>query len=360
MEASQWIPLVPTDELPHDLNLMARKWIAMENGDPNFIQTVGHVPETLRKYIRWSSPMWRKGYIQHRVKELCRIRIANSNECRYCMTMRYETAQKQGIDDVLESQLDDYESGDFTAAEKAALKYADEIYMDNITWDYDRVPDEVYRRLSHHFTEPEIVELTWAISVAIEYGRNFTAWGVPVTEDKVREPLDQLQERIFPKFDADREETNREALRQIAETRPRDAAALSTLLAKPEMLGPVITYYRFITDEGILEAQLKQAVKERILLLDERVADGTVPAAADTPRIATAIKWTDGMAVDFRQFVDNAVMAAEMHALFSDAEMVELGMYSGFSLILRRVAAVLGRRIELASYGPTPAASARA
>src|SRR5829696_6194731 len=86
-EPVQWIPLIPVDDLPHDLNLMARKWIAMENGDPNFIQTVSHVPETLRRYIRWSSPMWRGGFIPNRTKEICRIRIANSNECRYCMTM---------------------------------------------------------------------------------------------------------------------------------------------------------------------------------------------------------------------------------------------------------------------------------
>jgi alkylhydroperoxidase family enzyme len=350
----QWIPLIPTDDLPHDLNLMARKWIAMENGDPNFIQTVGHAPETLRKYIRWSSPMWRKGVVQHRIKELCRIRIAESNECRYCKTMRYETTQKQGITEELVSELKDFEAGEFTDAEKAALRYTDEIYMDNITWDYDRVPDDVYERLQRYFDEPQIVELTWAISVAIEYGRNFTVWDVPVTEDKTREPLEELQERVQPKFDPERDDANRAKLAEIALTQPTDAAALRTLLAKPEMLGPVIAYYRYITDDGVLEPELKQAVKARILDLDRRDVDGSVPAAAVNPRIAAALAWTDGMAVDFSAFVDNTKARDEIKAQLNDQEVVELGMYSGFSLILRRVRSVLGRRVDLSTYAPEP------
>jgi alkylhydroperoxidase family enzyme len=352
MDQFQWIPLIPTDELPHDLNLMARKWIAMENGDPNFIQTVGHVPETLRKYIRWSSPMWRKGYIQHRIKELCRIRIANSNECRYCKTMRYETTQKQGITEELVSELQDFEVGEFTGAEKAALRYTDEIYMDNITWDYDRVPDDVYDRLRQHFDETQTVELTWAIAVAIEYGRNFTVWDVPVTEEKTRESLESLQERVQPKFDPDRDDANLAALREIASTQPNDAAALGTLLAKPEMLGPVIAYYRYITDEGVLEPELKAAVKARVLALDSHDADGSVPGDAPNARIASALAWTDGMAIDFSAFVDNTNARDDIKAAFTDQEMVELGMYSGFCLILRRVRSVLGRRIDLSAYAP--------
>ncbi|GAC1574522.1 MAG: hypothetical protein NVS3B24_01750 [Candidatus Dormibacteria bacterium] len=348
MAETSWIPLIPTEELPHDLNLMARKWIAMENGDPNFIQTVGHVPETLRKYIYWSSPMWRKGLVQHRIKELCRIRIANSNECRYCMTMRYETTQNQGISEELVDQLEDFENGDFTPAEKVALRYTDEIYMDNITWDYDRVPDDVYAQLAEHFGPVEIIELTWAICVAIEYGRNFTVWDVAVTEDKVRESLDTLEERIYAKLDPAEEQANLRALEAIARSDPRHAEALATLLPKPEMLSAVITYYRFITDEGLLEAPLKRAIKERIYALDDHSVDGTKPAEASTPRIGAALQWVDGMAVDFRVFVDNKEIPAAMHAQFTVPEMVELAMYSGFNLILRRIRSVLGRRVGAA------------
>lgn len=353
MSDLQWIPLVPVNELPDDLELMAKKWIAMEDGDPNFIQTVGHVPETLRKYIRWTSPMWRKGLIQHRTKELCRIRIANANDCPYCMNMRYETGRNQGIDKALTDQLDDYEAGNFTDREKAALRYTDEIYMDNILWDYERVPAEVYERLSGLFSEPEIVELTWAISVAVEYGRNFTAWGVPITEDKTRLPLEQLTERMSPLLDVDSatEEENRHELLRIWGEQPSDAVALSTLLARPDMLHPVLRYYRYISDEGILEDDLKAAVRTKVQQLANGVENGEVPGVASSARVAAAVDWAAGMAVDFSQFVGNQEMLDRMRSLFTTAEMVELGMWSGFNLILRRVGAVLGSRVVPTQYG---------
>ena len=353
MSGLHWIPLVPTEELPSDLELMAKKWIAMEDGDPNFIQTVGHVPDTLRKYIRWTSPMWRKGLIQHRTKELCRIRVANANDCPYCMNMRYQTGRDQGIDKELTDQLGDYEAGDFTEREKAALRYTDEIYMDNILWDYERVTPEVYGRLAEAFSESEIVELTWAISVAIEYGRNFTAWGVPITEEKARIPLAELTERMSPLLNVDSatEEENRQELLRIWEDQPSDAVALSTLLARPDMLHPVLRYYRYISDEGILEGDLRAAVRTKIHQLAAGIEDGQVPGADSSARIAAAVEWTSGMALDFSQFVGNDEVLTRMRAVFTTAEMVELGMWSGFNLILRRVGAVLGPRIQPSEYG---------
>jgi AhpD family alkylhydroperoxidase len=353
MSDVQWIPLVPVEELPNDLQLMAKKWVAMEDGDPNFIQTVGHVPDTLRPYIRWTSPMWRKGLIQHRTKELCRIRIANANDCPYCMNMRYQTGRDQGIDQQLTDQLEDYESGSFTEREKAALNYTDEIYMDNIVWEYERVSPDVYDRLARAFSEPEIVELTWAISVAIEYGRNFTSWGVPITEEKNRVPLEELTERMSPLLDVSdaTDAENRAELLSIWETRPTDAAALATLLARPDMLHPVLRYYRSISDEGILEPELRAAVRTKVDQLAEGVTDGEIPGSARSVRIAAAVEWTDGMAQDFSQFVGNIEMLEKMRALFTTPEMVELGMYSGFNLILRRVRVVLQSRVLPVSYG---------
>jgi hypothetical protein len=57
------------------------------------------------------------------------------------------------------------------------------------------------------------------------------------------------------------------------------------------------------------------------------------------------------MAQDFSQFVGNIEMLEKMRALFTTPEMVELGMYSGFNLILRRVRVVLQSRVLPVSYG---------
>jgi len=51
-----------------------------------------------------------------------------------------------------------------------------------------------------------------------------------------------------------------------------------------------------------------------------------------------------------QDFVDDPSMAAEMHAHFTDAEVVELGMFTGLNLVLRRVGVVLSRRVDTAAY----------
>ena len=180
----QWIPLMSPVDMEEDLRTMVTRWAHTEDGDPGFLRTFSYTPEILRRYIAWSSPMWRKGAIQHRTKELCRIRIANSNQCRYCMTMRYTTGKNQGINPELETGFEDIENFDgFTERETAARRYTDEIYTDDPTWDYDRVADELYDRMTENFSEPELIELTMAICFATEYGRLVSSLGVPPAKD---------------------------------------------------------------------------------------------------------------------------------------------------------------------------------
>lgn len=77
------IPLCDLEELPKDLRAMVDSWRELEDGDPNFILTLAHAPEMLRRFVPFYSPLVRKGLVEHRTKELVRIRIAYGNECHY-------------------------------------------------------------------------------------------------------------------------------------------------------------------------------------------------------------------------------------------------------------------------------------
>lgn len=77
------IPLVEPDALPEDLREMVEAWQVLEDGDPNFILTLAHAPEMLRAFVPFYSPLVRKGLVEHKTKELVRIRIAHGNECHY-------------------------------------------------------------------------------------------------------------------------------------------------------------------------------------------------------------------------------------------------------------------------------------
>lgn len=76
------IPMVELERLDDELREMMAKWQA-EGGDPNFIRTFGRLPETLKRFVRFYSPLVRKGLVEHRTKELVRLRLAQLNQCHY-------------------------------------------------------------------------------------------------------------------------------------------------------------------------------------------------------------------------------------------------------------------------------------
>jgi hypothetical protein len=69
-------------ELDEELQEMAEKW-REQGGDDHFIRTFAHAPEFLKRFIAFYSPLVRKGRVEHRTKELVRLRLASLNECHY-------------------------------------------------------------------------------------------------------------------------------------------------------------------------------------------------------------------------------------------------------------------------------------
>jgi alkylhydroperoxidase family enzyme len=93
------------------------------------------------------------------------------------MNTRYASGRRTGIDEEMVRLLADYEHGPFSAREKSALRLTDEIYLDS--W---RVGEDVVGRARGHFTDPELMELIWAICLWIETGRMFHTLEVPYGE----------------------------------------------------------------------------------------------------------------------------------------------------------------------------------
>jgi len=76
------LPLLPPDDLDDELRLMLVRWEA-EDGDPNFIRTLARLPDALKRFVRFYSTLVRKGLVEHRTKELVRLRLAQRNRCHY-------------------------------------------------------------------------------------------------------------------------------------------------------------------------------------------------------------------------------------------------------------------------------------
>lgn len=76
------LPLLDAGSLSPELSIMLERWQA-DGGDPNFILTFARLPETLARFVMFYSPLVRKGLVEHRTKELARLRLAQLNECQY-------------------------------------------------------------------------------------------------------------------------------------------------------------------------------------------------------------------------------------------------------------------------------------
>jgi hypothetical protein len=74
--------MIDRERLDPELKAMLEKWEA-DGGDPNFVRTFGRLPERLRRFVEFYSPLVRKGLVEHRTKELVRLRLAQLNGCHY-------------------------------------------------------------------------------------------------------------------------------------------------------------------------------------------------------------------------------------------------------------------------------------
>ena len=89
------------------------------------------------------------------------------------MATRYALGRREGITEELVAALRDYEGGPFSEREKAALRYADRLFAD-----HHAVDDALWEQLRGHFTEDELLELTWVLAEFIALGKVIYVLGI--------------------------------------------------------------------------------------------------------------------------------------------------------------------------------------
>src|ERR1700745_1970873 len=107
-------------------------------------------------WVEYWNKLLYQGILSHKLKEMCRIKISVAHQCGYCSTVRSNVAKAEGLTETMINDLFHYaESNQFSAREKAALRYADLFKQGEHAVD----KDEVYTELAKHFSDEEIIEL---------------------------------------------------------------------------------------------------------------------------------------------------------------------------------------------------------
>ena len=77
-------------------------------------------------WVEYWNKLLYHGVLPHKLKEMCRIKISVAHQCGYCSTVRSNVAKAEGLTEDMINDLFSYQtSKQFTAREKAALRYAD-------------------------------------------------------------------------------------------------------------------------------------------------------------------------------------------------------------------------------------------
>lgn len=97
---------------------------------------------------------------------LLKRHIAALNGCAFCVDLAEADAQDDEVDVQKLREAAEYEADDrFSKAEQAALAYAEAVTVDV------HVEDAVFDALRGHFSEREIVEITWLCATENYYNR---------------------------------------------------------------------------------------------------------------------------------------------------------------------------------------------
>ena len=106
-----------------------------------------------------------EGNVDFKLKEVIRIQLARFAGDRYFASLRAKKAIAAGLTEaMIEAGSGDYEDSPlFSPAEKCALRYADQMYLDP-----RKVDAAFYDELKRHFTEAEVMEL--GAFIAFHYG----------------------------------------------------------------------------------------------------------------------------------------------------------------------------------------------
>ena len=132
--------------------------------DERFVRIVARVPQYAKVLLRALLVSHVEGNVDHRLKELIRIRLAEIARDPYFARLRSTQAIEQGLSEDRVAASARYENDpSFTEAEQWALRYAERMYL---------APQEIdaafYDELKRHYSEAQIMEL--GAFIAFHYG----------------------------------------------------------------------------------------------------------------------------------------------------------------------------------------------
>jgi AhpD family alkylhydroperoxidase len=141
------------------------------------VKTTNYIQSGLGKALLALQHQVNTSELEHTTQELVKIRASQINGCAYCIDMHTKDARAAGETEQRIYALNAWrETPFYTDRERAALEWTEAVTKVAV----DQVPDAVYESVRPHFTESELVALTFAIATINMWNRLSIPFRVPV------------------------------------------------------------------------------------------------------------------------------------------------------------------------------------
>jgi len=171
---------VPRDQLPPHMQAAWDGSMKVHN-DATFIEVFGNAPQIFDWYLNdFYKKVFYSGRISKQIVELVRLRLANIHGCAFCNRADTIAALQAGVSQAQIDALPTYETGPFTAQEKAALALADVMVLTNPK---GHITPALYARAKEHFFDAELVELGVIMAVLCGMAKMIFAYDLVEKED---------------------------------------------------------------------------------------------------------------------------------------------------------------------------------
>ena len=133
----------------------------------NLVGTLANRPPIMRSTVGLLLELKAENVLPQRYLELVLVTVSRLNECTYCVSHHTPNLKLNDVSDQAALNVLDYENqAEFDEVDKLVIEYAIEVTQ---RWNYVR--DEIFDRLRAHFSDEQIVELTWRTALCGAFNR---------------------------------------------------------------------------------------------------------------------------------------------------------------------------------------------
>lgn len=132
-------------------------------GEPAFVEVFAAAPELLDFVMgEFYGKIFFGGRVAQRFKQLARLKLSRVHGCRTCNLQNVPGALEAGVSEAQIAALDDPEDPVHSAADRAVLRFAEQMLLTNPG---GRLTEPLYGELRAHFSDAEICELGTVLAV---------------------------------------------------------------------------------------------------------------------------------------------------------------------------------------------------